>query len=409
MISRANQEQRCRKGIANQDWCFTSIANANQMKFLPYILKTLWRHRSRTILTVSGSAVAVYVFCFVGAIQEGMDDLRRRQQAKGSLITFQANKFCPATSHLPQDYDEQIARLDGVREVIPIQVFTNNCRASLDVVVFYGVPPKLLRVARDFELVSGSWAEYEQHQDAAVVGRAVAARRGIRTGDKFSIGDLSVQVAGVFESDDPAEENYIYSHLDFLQRGKGMDRVGTVTQLEVLLDHGVDLDAKSVEIDRALQGGPVETTTRPKGVFQAKSLGDLTQLIGMAHYLGYACVGLVLALVATTTIMSVEDRIAEHAVLQTIGFSGATVFRLVMTESVLLSVAGGGAGVMAAMLSLELSSLSIGAEAVTIAFTPSFRLAALGLIVSAVAGALAGVAPALHASAADIVPALRRA
>jgi putative ABC transport system permease protein len=379
------------------------------MKFIPYILKTLWRHRSRTILTVTGSAVAIYVFCFVGAIQEGMDDLQRRQRAKGALVTFQANKFCPATSHLPQDYDQPIAKIDGVREVIPIQVFTNNCRASLDVVVFYGVPPQLLRTARDFELASGNWAEFEEHPDSAVVGQAVASRRGIKTGDKFSIGDLSVQVAGIFTSDDPAEENYIYSHLDFLQRGKGMNQVGTVTQIEVLLNAGVDPEATGLEIDKVLRGGPVETTTRPKGVFQAKSLGDLTQLIGMAHYLGFACVGLVLALVATTTIMSVEDRIAEHAVLQTIGFSSLTVFQLIVTESVLLSLVGGAIGVAAAMLALELSSLSVGAEAVTIAFTPSLKLATVGILVSAVAGLLAGIAPALHAAFTEIVPSLRRA
>ena len=190
-------------------------------KFVPYVLKTLWRHRSRTILTVSGSAVALFVFCFVGAVQEGMNDLWRRQGVKGSLIAFQANKFCPATSHLPQDYDQQIARMDGVREVVPVQVFTNNCRASLDVVVFYGVPPEKLRKVRDFQLLWGNWSEFENHQDAAVVGRAVASRRGINVGDKFSIGDLSVNVAGVYSSDDPAEENYIYSHLEFLQRSKG--------------------------------------------------------------------------------------------------------------------------------------------------------------------------------------------
>jgi putative ABC transport system permease protein len=149
------------------------------MKFIPYILKTLWRHRSRTLMTVSGTAVALFVFCFVGSVQEGMNDLQRRQAAKGSLITFQANKFCPATSHLPQDYDAQVAELDGVREVVPVQVFTNNCRASLDVVVFYGVPPQKLRTARDFELLSGNWSEFEQNQDAAVVGRAVANRRDI--------------------------------------------------------------------------------------------------------------------------------------------------------------------------------------------------------------------------------------
>jgi putative ABC transport system permease protein len=379
------------------------------MKFIPYILKTLWRHRSRTLMTVSGTAVALFVFCFVGSVQEGMNDLQRRQAAKGSLITFQANKFCPATSHLPQDYDAQVAELDGVREVVPVQVFTNNCRASLDVVVFYGVPPQKLRTARDFELLSGDWSEFERNQDAAVVGRAVANRRDIQVGDKFSIGDLSVNVAGIFESDDPAEENYIYSHLEFLQRGRGMNLVGTVTQLEILLDDGVDPIAKCKEIDDKFRGGPVETDTRPKGVFQAKSLGDLTQLIGMSHYLGYACVGLVLALVATTTIMSVQDRTKEHAVLQTIGFSGPRVFRLVMTESILLSIAGGVIGVGIAMLMLEISSLSVGAEAVTIAFTPSTRLATLGLIVSAVTGVFAGIAPAVHAARTEIVPALRQA
>ena len=377
-------------------------------RFVPYILKTLWRHRSRTILTVSGSAVSLFVFCFIEAVQEGMNDLTQRHEALGSLIVFQANKFCPATSHLPQDYDRQIARLAGVREVIPIEVFTNNCRASLDVVVFYGVPPEKLRAARDFELTSGSWTEFEQHQDAAVLGRAVASRKGKEFGDKFSIGDLHVNVAGIYESDDPAEENYIYSHLDFLQRRKGMNRVGTVTQLEILLDEGVDPVAKCEEIDNRFRGGPVETNTRPKSVFQARSLGDLTQLISMARYLGCACVGLVLALVATTTIMSVEDRVNEHAVLLTIGFSGPRVFRLIMTESIVLSIAGGIIGVGAAMLLLRCTHLSVGAEAVTVAFTPSFRLAVIGLLVSAVAGTLAGIAPAIRAACTEIVPALRQ-
>jgi putative ABC transport system permease protein len=377
------------------------------LKFLPYLLKTLWRHRSRTILTISGSAVALFVFCFVGSVQQGMNDLQSRQEGKQSLIIFHANKFCPATSHIPQDYEAKVTKLDGVRDVVPIQVFTNNCRASLDVIVFYGLPPKKIRVARDFELLSGNWSEFEQNQDAAVVGRAVASRRSLKTGDKFSIGDLTVVVAGIFKSNDPSEENYIYSHLEFLQRGKGQDLVGTVTQHEVLLQPGTDATAKAEEIDELFRGGPVETDTRPKGVFQAKSLGDLTQLIGLAHYLGYACVGLVLALVATTTVMSVQDRIKEHAVLQTLGFTGQRVFQLVVGESMLLSLAGGMLGVGAAMLVLQFSHLSVGAEAVTIAFRPSWPLAATGLVVSLLVGALAGLAPGFHAARTNIVSALR--
>jgi putative ABC transport system permease protein len=336
-----------------------------------------------------------------------MNDLQKRQESKQSLVMFQANKFCPATSHLPQDYEAKIKKLSGVRDVVPIQVFTNNCRASLDVIVFYGLPAEKLRNARDFQLVSGNWADFEEHQNAAIVGRAVARRRDLAAGKRFSIGDINVEVAGVFTSNDPAEENYIYSHLDFLQRRKKAELVGTVTQHEVLLASGIDPASKAKEIDALFRGGPVQTDTRPKGVFQAKSLGDLTQLIGLAHYLGYACVGLVLALVATTTVMSVQDRIKEHAVLQTLGFTGYRVFRLVLSESVLLSLVGGLVGVGAALLVLEFSHLSVGAEAVTIAFRPSWTLAATGIIVAAVVGFLAGVAPGLHAARTNIVSALR--
>ena len=64
-----------------------------------------------------------------------------------------------ATSHLPQDYALTIAKFPGVRNVAPIQVFTNNCRASLDVIVFYGVIADQVRRIREFTLTAGSWDE----------------------------------------------------------------------------------------------------------------------------------------------------------------------------------------------------------------------------------------------------------
>ena len=375
-------------------------------RFAPYILKTLWRHRTRTVLTVSGSAVALFVFCFVAAIQEGLDGLTR--QGETTLIVFQANKFCPATSNLPQDYDQKIAGMQGVREVVPIQVFTNNCRASLDVIVFYGTLVDRLRRMRDFQLVDGDWAEFENHQDAALVGSAVAQRRGLHAGERFTIGNVSVNVAGVFTSENRAEENYIYTHLEFLQRRHGKSSVGTVTQFEVFLDDNVDAVATSRAIDDRLRAGPVETDTRTKGVFQTKSLSDLTELIGLARYLGYACVGLMVTLLATTTIMAVGDRITEHAVLQTIGFSGPRIFGLVLSESVFISLAGGAIGVGIAMTVLSWSGLAIAAQAVTVAFVPSANLAATALVIALASGLLSGVVPAWHAARAEIVPALRQ-
>ena len=122
------------------------------------------------------------------------------------------------------------------------------------------------------------------------------------------------------------------------------------------------------------------TSTRSKGVFQRDTLADLAELIGFAHWLGYACVGLVLALVATTTVMAVQDRIKEHAVLQTLGLRPGRIFRLVIAESVLQSLAGGLLGIGAGLALLAWGGFAVGAEGVTIAFKPSLELAMTGAI-----------------------------
>jgi putative ABC transport system permease protein len=375
------------------------------LKFAPYLLKTLWRHRVRTGLTVSGSAVALFVFCFVDSVQEGLH--RITTQSDSTLVVFQANKFCPATSHLPQDYDQIIKTMDGVRDVVPIQVFTNNCRASLDVVVFYGVLPEQVQKVRNFDLITGSWGEFENNQDAGIVGKSVADRRQLKIGDRFSVGDVTVTVAGIFASESRSEENYVYTHLDFLQRTRGLDLVGTVTQHEVFVDPTFDALKVASQIDDRFRAGPVETDTRSKGAFQASSLADLVELIELAHYLGYACIGLMIVLVSTTTFMAVQDRIKEHAVLQTLGYTGLRVFSLVLTESTLMSLLGGLVGVSLAMLTLASAGLSVGAEAVSIAFAPSVSLAVSGIVSSLVIGVAAGILPAFQAARTEIVLALR--
>lgn len=378
-------------------------------KFFPYVAKSLWRHRTRSLLTISGAGVALLVFCFVGSVQRGLLALTEGQEAGQTLIVFQENRFCPQSSKLPEDYSRTIAKLPGVTSVIPIKVFTNNCRASLDSIVFQGMPEAQLKQARSLTLESGSWDGFARQGDGALVGAAVAGRRNLKTGDKFTIGDITVLVAGVFHSSDAAEEGLIYTHLDFLQRARGQTEVGVVTQLEVHLADGADPDAVARAIDAEFHAGPVATTTRTKGMFQADTLADLAELIGFIHWLGYACVALVLSLVATTTVMSVQDRIKEHAVLQTLGFRPLRVFRLVLTESTLLSTIGGGLGVIAGLTFLAWSGMSIAAEGVTIAFRPSWDIAFQGMIASVAVGVLAGLAPGWQAARTQIVSALRHA
>lgn len=378
-------------------------------KFAPYVLKSLWRHRGRTLLTVSGSAVALFVYCFVGSVQEGLSRLTEDQEAQRTLIVFQENRLCPSSSRLPEDYSRTLEKMPGVKNVVPVKVFTNNCRASLDVVVFYGMPPEKLRTARDLTLISGNWGEFETRTDAALVGQAVAARRGLGVGSQFTIGEVSVKVAGLFRSSVPSEDNHIYTHLDFLQRARGKDSVGTVTLLEVQVSDTADPDLLATDVDAEFGSGPIATATRSKGVFQRDTLSDLAELISFAHWLGYACVGLVLALVATTTVMAVQDRIKEHAVLQTLGLRPGRIFRLVLAESILQSLAGGFVGIGLGLALLAWGGFAVGAEGVTIAFKPSLDLAISGTIITVIVGILAGLAPGWQTAKMEIVHALRQA
>ncbi len=379
------------------------------LRFIPYILKTLWRHRTRTLLTVSGTAVAMFVFSFVGAVQEGLDRLLYEQRQDRSLIVFQANRFCPSTSKLPEDYALRIRKLPGVKDAVPIKVYMNNCRASLDVVVFNGLPAEKLRSVRPIALSEGDWSQFEHQRDAALVGRGVAQRRKLSVGQKFSIGALTVTVAGIFSSSVPTEESMIYTHLEFLQRTRGLNSVGTATQVEVLLDETADAQAACKQIDDLYRSGPIATNTRTKGAFQAKAVGDLVELVGFTRYLGLACVAMVLGLVATTTVMGVQDRLREHAVLQTIGFTGWHIFAFIISESLVVSLVGGILGTGTALAILQSGSLALGTEGILIAFMPSLSLAMIGVIASLLVGLLAGVVPAWQASRAEIVPALRMA
>jgi putative ABC transport system permease protein len=117
----------------------------------------------------------------------------------------------------------------------------------------------------------------------------------------------------------------------------------------------------------------------------------------------------VLSLVATTTVMAVQDRIQEHAVLQTLGVRPLQVFGLVVTESLLLSTFGGLLGVTGSVLLLSMTGMSVASEGVTIAFEPSLTLAVQGVVVAVGVGIIAGIAPGWQASRTEIVSALRHA
>src|SRR6187401_3035316 len=96
------------------------------LKFIPLVWKQVVRHRTRTILTLAGVATAMFLFTAVQAMQRGVREATQTTAKDTTLVVYRENRFCPATSRLPEHYEVNIRKIAGVREVIPIQIVVNN-------------------------------------------------------------------------------------------------------------------------------------------------------------------------------------------------------------------------------------------------------------------------------------------
>src|SRR5688500_5774155 len=104
------------------------------LRYWPVVFKQVVRHRTRSLLTISGVAIAMFLFVTVQTLQESVDAATEVNAADQLLIVYRENRFCPATSRLPEYYDKRIEKIAGVASVIPMKVVVTNCAASLDVI-----------------------------------------------------------------------------------------------------------------------------------------------------------------------------------------------------------------------------------------------------------------------------------
>lgn len=376
------------------------------MKLLRLIAKNLARRKGRTALTTIGVACALALLVLVESLGAGMAQAMDDTTTARTLVVFRKNRYCPQTSFLPESYTRRIQDVDGVEEVLPVKVFLNNCRASLDLVTFQGAPPEELLAQRDIELVDGDLARFKREGDAALVGVAFAARKGLGVGDRFRFGEIDVNIVGLFSSEDATQESVILTHLEFLQRAGPVDRLGTVTQFEVIAREGADVSAVASEIDALFATAEEPTDTRPRVAYLESATRDLREILRFGRLLALACVAVVLSLVANAVLMSVQERVRELGVMRTIGFGERLVALLVMGESLALSLTGAVIGVGAALWTLHATQLTIGSEGVSVGFAVTPELVLRGVGVAVVAGLLAGLFPAWKSARAGIVDSL---
>jgi predicted permease len=166
--------------------------------------------------------------------------------------------------------------------------------------------------------------------------------------------------------------------------------------------------------EKDLAGLPVESGASTFGVAGASPIpGNIRPLIGafLALLMGLVAMVLVIACanVAGVLLARAAARRREIAVRLAIGASRARLIRQLLTESVLLFALGAATGLLMArgMTSLLLRLLPAFPLPVAVSLPLDGSVVAFATGLSLIAAVLSGLAPALHASKAEIVSALK--
>ncbi len=376
------------------------------MKLAILALKNLTRNRLRSLLTILGVAAGMFLYASVQTMQHSLAVATESSAADTTLVVYRENRFCPATSRLPEHYLSTIENIPGVRQVIPIQIAVNNCGASLDVITFRGVPPETLKNYNPgINVIDGSYDDFVNQTDGALVGQHLAQRRGLSPGDKFEAVGVNVTVAGIISSDSPQDENVAYVHLPFLQQASKIG-LGIVTQFNVKVESADQLQPIADQIDETFKADQQPTNTRPEKAFFAETAKQMIELIGFTRWLGLGAVFAVLGLVANSVLLIVRGRVKETAIFQTLGFSRLAIGLMVVIEGILLGLVGGLIGVIGAMAFFHFKSFTLGNEGLTLALTPSATVTLTGLGVAVALGLLASLYPAWKATSRPLVQSL---
>lgn len=379
-----------------------------RLSLLPLIIKQATRNRVRSLLTISGIAIAMFLFTSIQAMQTGVNEATTASADDTKLVVYRKDRFCPATSQLPQDYQSRIERIAGVTSALPIKVVVTNCGTSLDVVTFRGVPKESFLEDREgkIEVLSGSTQEWMSRSDATLVGETLAKRRGLQVGKTFDAAGIRAYVAGIIRSEELQDGNTAFASLDFIQLA-GRNQLGIVTQFDVTVSDSSQLEPVAEAIDEMFRTAQEPTMTATENTFIAQIASDMIELVGFARWLGIGCLIAVMALIGNAIVLSVQSRIAEHAILQTLGFRNWQIALLIVGEGALIATIGAVVGGAAAIAATKLTSFSLSVEGQSIPILAGPELLLTGLLVCASLGVVAGIIPAIQASRREITACFR--
>lgn len=382
------------------------------MKFLPLLWHSLWRKKTRTIFTLLSIFVAFLLFGLLMTIRTaftfgvdiaGLDRL---------VLIHKVSLIMP----LPVSYLNRLQTTPGVELATHNSwfggVYQDPSNFFAQIVV---EPEPFMKMYPEYILPPDQMKAWLADRQGAVVGVDLAKRFGWNIGDRIPIqgtiwrpkqGEVwEFNIVGMYDGEPGVDKTQFFFKYEYLDENR-RNGAGSVGWYLVKIADPSLAQAMGATFDAMFANSSAETkTTTEKGFVEgfAKQMGD----IGAIMIAILVAVLFTMMLVAANTMaQSVRERTAEVGVLKTLGFSDASILMLVLGESLVITVIGGGLGLLVAWLFVQQGDPTGGMLPIFV--LPARDVAIGGGLVVAL-GVVAGLLPALGAMQLKITDALRRA
>ena len=383
------------------------------MKVFKLIFKNALRHKLRTTLTILGIAIAVMAFgllrTVVTAWYVGVE-----ASAANRLVTRQAVSFI---FPLPYSYRDQIEKIPGVQTVTyanwfgGVYIDKNQffARMAVDAETIFDVYPEIL-IDRD------QLETFKRERNSCVIGTDLAKRYNLKVGDVMQLeGDIypgtwQFVVRAIYKPrDKTTDATQMFFHWQYLDERMKRDspgRAGEVGWYVIRISDPSRSSEVSQQIDNLFKNSRAETKTETEREFQQDFVAAGSAIITAMNFMSFVIIGIIMLVVGNTMIMSARERTREYAVFKTLGFSAGHMVGLILGESLLISMIGGGIGLFVTFPFVEGF-----AAVVPKGFFPVFNIEPVTVILAIssafIVGVLAAVFPIQRALGTRIVDGLR--
>ncbi len=359
------------------------------------IVKNLWRRATRSLLTILGIAMGVAAVVALGAMARGI--AKNYGSAIGlsnDLLVTQANAYDVVYSSLDETLGQRIAALPDVHNV-DSGVFTWIAMGDVPYFLIYGYEPGSVAM-QHYRIVEGKPVTGPSQ---IAIGRRGADALKKQVGDTLRVNGVPYRIVGIYETGQGMEESGGVVTLSDAQ--SIAQKQHKVSFFQVGLRPNANIDQVKQRIATLDSHLTVSTASEYAGNQQwtAALQGFAWGIAAIAILIGG--LGMMSAMV-----MSVLERTREIGTLRAVGWTRGQVLRLIMGESIALSLIGGIVGMAIGAGLAWLAGQIPGAGAfLEGSFSPSIFFE--GLVTALGLGLVGGLYPAWTAADLQPVEALR--